>query len=123
MQRLTFRRFKLLTVVGVLAALLVGVGGWLGSQAANKPEGVQVLAYQDLVRFAVQDQQTSILRAEIFNLGGRRVFDSGPTIGISNQRSAISNQLKAIILREEGYNEKGDQSGTDQEVESPAGGD
>ncbi len=70
MQRLTFRRFKLLTVVEVLAALLVGVGGWLGSQAANKPESVQVLAYQDLVRFAVQDQQASILRAEIFNLGG-----------------------------------------------------
>ncbi len=49
-----------------------------------------MLAYQDLVRFAVQDQQASILRAEIFDLGGQRIFDSGPTIGISNQRSAVS---------------------------------
>ncbi len=89
---LKLNRVKLLTVVGVLAALLVGAGGWLGSQAANKPDSVQVLAYQDLVRFAVQDRQTSILRAEIFNLGGQRIFDSGPTIGISNQRSAISSQ-------------------------------
>ena len=37
---LKLNRVKLLAVVGVLAALLVGVGGWLGSQAANKPEGV-----------------------------------------------------------------------------------
>ena len=40
---LKLNRFKLLTVVGVLAALLVGVGGWLGSQAANRPEGVPEL--------------------------------------------------------------------------------
>ena len=74
-------RFKLLGVVAVLVALLTAVGGLVVSQAASGQSGVQVSLYQDLVRFAVQDQQASILRAEIFNLGGRRIFDSGPTLG------------------------------------------
>jgi len=33
------------------------------------------------VRFVVQNEQVSILRAEVFDLGGKRLFDSGPVMG------------------------------------------
>ena len=34
-----------------------------------------------MVRFAVQNEQVAVLRAEVFNLAGKQLFDSGPTMG------------------------------------------
>jgi hypothetical protein len=42
---------------------------------------VQATVYDDAVRLTVQNDQVEILRAEVFNLGGKRLFDSGPTMG------------------------------------------
>ena len=75
------RSYRLAAVGAVLLALILSTGGWVFTQAAGRGETLQILAYDNLVRFVVQDQQASILRAEIFNLGGRRIFDSGPTLG------------------------------------------
>jgi len=74
-------RFKLLGVVAVLVALLTAVGGLVISQAAGGGSGIQATVYDDAVRFTVQNEKVEILRAEIFNLGGQRIFDSGPTMG------------------------------------------
>ena len=34
-----------------------------------------------MVRFAVQNEQVAVLRAEVFNLAGKQLFDSGPVMG------------------------------------------
>ena len=88
-------RFKLIGLVAVLIALLTTVGGLVISQAAGK-SGVQAAVYDDVVRFTVQNEKVAILRAEVFDLAGKRLFDSGPVIGISGQQSAISNQRSAV---------------------------
>jgi len=36
----------------------------------------------------VEGENISILRAEVFDLAGRRIFDSGPVMGISTQALA-----------------------------------
>jgi len=74
-------RFKLLGVAAVLIALLTAVGGLVISQAAGGQSGIQALIYNDVVRFTVQNEQVSILRAEVFDLSGKRLFDSGPVQG------------------------------------------
>jgi len=33
------------------------------------------------VRFAVQNEKVAVMRAEVFNLAGKRLFDSGPVQG------------------------------------------
>ena len=45
----------------------------------NSP--VTAVRYSDVVRFAVQNAQVEILRAEVFDLRGKRLFDSGPVMG------------------------------------------
>jgi len=89
--------FKTLAVAAVLIALLTAVGGLVISQAAGGGSGIQATVYDDAVRFAVQNEKVAILRAEVFNLAGKRLFDSGPVIGISNQRSAVSSQQKQTL--------------------------
>jgi len=76
-----FNRFKLLGVAAVLVALLTAVGGLVISQAAGGQGGIRATVYNDAVRFVVQNEQVSILRAEVFDLGGKRLFDSGPVMG------------------------------------------
>lgn len=71
-------RFKLLTVLGVFVVLLGVTGSWVTSQPAGARDGVRVLVYNDVIRFSVQSDGVEILRSEIFDLGGRQVFDSGP---------------------------------------------
>ena len=73
-------KFKAAMVAVVLVALLTAVGGLVISQAAGK-SGVQAAVYDDVVRFTVQNEKVAILRAEVFDLGGKRLFDSGPVIG------------------------------------------
>jgi len=76
-----------------LGALMAVTGGLVISQAAGRavqrPRSISPrskdVGHWTLDRF----------KAEVFNLGGKRLFDSGPMIGISNQRSAISSQALA----------------------------
>jgi len=72
---------KLLGLVMVLAALLAGTGSWVASQAAGGGSGIQATVYDDAVCFTVQNEQVALLRAEVFDLGGKRLFDSGPVMG------------------------------------------
>jgi len=73
-------RFKLVAVVAVLVALLTAVGGLVISHAAGGGS-IRATVYDDAVRFTVQNDQVEILRAEVFDLAGKRLFDSGPTMG------------------------------------------
>jgi len=70
-------RFKLIGLVAVLLALLTAVGGLVISQAAGGGSGIQATVYDDAVRFAVQSDKVAVMRAEVFDLGGERLFDSG----------------------------------------------
>jgi len=73
-------KFKLLGLAAVLIALLTAVGGLVISQAAGG-SGIQATVYNDAVRFAIQNEKVAVLRAEVFDLAGKRLFDSGPTMG------------------------------------------
>ena len=72
---------KLIGLVAVLSALLAG--SWMALQAVGGQNGVSVKAlnYDDRVRFVIENEKASILRAEVFDLAGKRLFDSGPTMG------------------------------------------
>jgi len=74
-------RFKLLGVAAVLVALLTAVGGLVISQAAGGQGNIRALVYNDAVRFVIGNEKVAILRAEVFDLGGKRLFDSGPMMG------------------------------------------
>ena len=74
-------KFKVAAVAVALVALLTAVGGLVISQAAGGQSGIRATVYDDAVRFAIQNEKVSILRAEVFNLSGKRLFDSGPTMG------------------------------------------
>ena len=65
----------------VLAALLTAVGGLVISQAAGGQSGIQATAYDDAVRFTVSKEKLAVLRAEVFNLSGKQLLDSGPVMG------------------------------------------
>lgn len=80
--------FRVLGLAGVLIALLTAVGGLVISHAAGG-SAIQATVYNDAVRFTVQNEKVALLRAEVFDLGGKRLFDSGPVMGM--QRSAVSN--------------------------------
>lgn len=73
-------RFKLLGLTTLLIGLLASVGGLVISQAAGQ-SGIRALVYEDAVRFAVEDGRATLVRVEVFNLGGKRLFDSGPEMG------------------------------------------
>jgi len=76
---LKLSKFKLLGVVAVLVALLTAVGGLVISQAAGRavqrPRSISPrskdVGHWTLDRF----------KAEVFNLSGKRLFDSGPVMG------------------------------------------
>jgi len=75
------RGFKVAMVVVALIALLTAVGGLVISQAAGGGSGIQATVYNDAVRFTAQNEKVSILRAEVFDLGGKRLFDFGLFMG------------------------------------------
>ncbi|NIR18125.1 MAG: hypothetical protein GWN86_31215 [Desulfobacterales bacterium] len=70
-------KLKLLGVAAVLVALLAATGGLVVSLAAGGQPEVKALSYDDRVRFMVEGEKVSILRAEVFNLAGKRLFDPG----------------------------------------------
>lgn len=37
--------------------------------------------YDDAVRCTIQNDEVTILRADVFNLAGKRLFDCGPVMG------------------------------------------
>jgi len=67
--------FKVAMVAAVLIALLTAIGGLVISQAAGG-SSIQTTVYNDAVRFAVQNEKVAVLRARVFNLSGKRLFDS-----------------------------------------------
>ena len=73
------RGFKVAMVAAVLISQAAGGGS------------IQATVYDDAVRFTVQNEKVAVMRAEVFNLSGKRLFDSGPVmaIAVSSQRSAI----------------------------------
>lgn len=71
-----------------LLILLTTVGGLVISQAAGGGSGIQATVYDDAVRFAVQNEKVAVLRAEVFNLSGKRLFDSGPVM-LSSRDNAV----------------------------------
>jgi hypothetical protein len=59
----------------VLIALLSAVGGLVISKAAGG-SSIQATVYDDAVRFAVQSEKVAVMRAEVFDLNGKRLPDS-----------------------------------------------
>jgi len=96
MLRATRLRVLMLAVVlGITVASVAGIT--FSSSPAGDKSAVTAIRYSDVVRFTVQNEKVAVLRAEVFNLSGKRLFDSGPVIGISNQRSAVSSQQKQTL--------------------------
>ena len=75
-------RFRLLMLVVVLVLAIASVAGITFSSSSAGGKGVvTAIRYSDAVRFTVQNEKVSIVRAEVFNLSGKRLFDSGPVQG------------------------------------------
>jgi hypothetical protein len=70
-------KFKLLGLAVVLVALVTATGGLVISHAAGGGSEIQATVYDDAVRFTVQNEKVAVLRAEVLNLAGKRLFDSG----------------------------------------------
>lgn len=68
-------------VAAVLGALLAVTGGLIVSLTAGGQPAVRALNHDDRVRFVVEGEKVSILRAELFDLAGKRLSDSGPVMG------------------------------------------
>jgi len=83
--------FRLLMLMVVLAIAVASVAGVTFSSSSGGDKGVvTAIRYSDAVRFVVQNEKVAVLRAEVFDLGGKRLFDSGPVMAI-----AVSNQVLA----------------------------
>jgi len=75
-------RFRLLMLAIVLGIAVASVAGVTFSSSSGGDKGVvTAIRYSDAVRFAVQNEKVAVLRAEVFDLGGKRLFDSGPVMG------------------------------------------
>ena len=85
------RSYRLVAVGGILLALLVSTGGWVFTQAAGRGETLQILTYDNLVRFVIREQGASILRVEVFDPSGKRLYDSGPSLGNTLDWPLITN--------------------------------
>jgi hypothetical protein len=73
-------KFRLLVLAVVLGIAVASVAGITFSSTESKG-AVTAVRYSDVVRFTVQNEKVEILRAEVFDLAGKRLFDSGPTMG------------------------------------------
>jgi len=71
-----FRLLMLAVVLGIAVASVAGIT--FSSSPAGDKGVVTAIRYSDVVRFAVQNEQVAVLRAEVFNLSGKRLYDSGP---------------------------------------------
>jgi len=72
-------KFRLLALVVVLGIAVASVAGITFSSNSAEGKGiVTAVRYSDAVRFAVQNEQVAVLRADVFNLSGKRLYDSGP---------------------------------------------
>lgn len=47
-------------------------------QAPGGQSRIRALVYNDVVRFSIQNEKVALLRAEVFDLAGKRLFDSQP---------------------------------------------
>jgi len=74
-----YRLLALAVVLGIAVASVAGVT--FSSNSAGGKSIVTAIRYSDVVRFTIQNDKVVILRAEVFDLGGKRLFDSGPTMG------------------------------------------
>ena len=82
MYMLNLTRFRLLMLAVVLAIAVASVAGiTFSSSSAGGKGAVTAIRYSDVVRFAVQNEKVAVMRAEVFNLSGKRLFDSGPVMG------------------------------------------
>ena len=85
-------RFRLLMLVVVLGLAIASVAGITFSSSSGGDKGVvTAIRYSDVVRFVVQSDKVAVMRAEVFDLGGKRLFDSGSVMG----NAAISGQALA----------------------------
>mgnify|MGYP006279109539 CR=1 FL=1 len=77
-------RGKPAIVVGTLAIAILGAGGWVlfGSDDGNE---IQAIRQGSQIQFKIANDAIETMRTEIFNLGGQRLYDSGPTTGNSLQ--------------------------------------
>jgi hypothetical protein len=73
-------RLRMLMLAVVLGIAVASVAGITFSSTESKGV-VTAVRYSDVVRFTVQNDQVEIVRAEVFDLAGKRLFDSGPTMG------------------------------------------
>ncbi len=71
---------KMLMLAAVLGAAVASVAGITFSSTESKGV-VTAIRYSNVVGFTIQNDRVEILRAEVFNLAGKRLFDSGPTMG------------------------------------------
>jgi len=79
---LRITRFRLLMLAVVLTIVITSVAGiTFSSNSAGGKGIVTAIRYSDAVRFTVQNEQVAVLRARVFNLSGKRLFDSGPVMG------------------------------------------
>ncbi|MCR4405260.1 MAG: hypothetical protein NUW06_08335 [Candidatus Acetothermia bacterium] len=74
-------RFRLLMLTMVLGIAVASVAGITFSSSSAEKGVVTAIRYSDVIRFAVQDEQAAVMRAEVFNLTGKRLYDSGPVMG------------------------------------------
>lgn len=78
-------KYRLLALAVVLGIAVASVAGITFSSAESKGV-VTGIRYSDVVRFTIENDRGEILRAEVFDLAGKRLFGSGPGV----QRSAVS---------------------------------
>ena len=80
--RMKRHKGKLAGIIGVLAIAILGAGGWvlLGSDDGNE---IQAIRQGSQIQFRIANNAVETMRTEIFNLGGKRLYDSGPTTGNS----------------------------------------
>jgi len=75
-------RARLMAMAIAWVGLLTVTGGFVFSQSSDEAQ-VQAIAYDNAVRFRIPNDQVSLLRAEVFDLSGKRLYDSGPNMGNS----------------------------------------
>lgn len=70
-------RFRLLMPAVVLGLAVVSIGGiTFSSSSAGDKNVVTAIRYSDVVRFTVQNEKVALLRAEVFDLARKWLFDS-----------------------------------------------
>jgi len=79
MDMVRLAKFRLLALAIVLVIAVASVAGiTFSSNSAGGKGVITAIRYSDVVRFTVQNEKVEILRAEVFDLAGKRLFDSGP---------------------------------------------